>query len=94
MYTIQVFSSLTSYLLFHINRTTMSNNLEKLLKDGFADLKAEMRGVKEEVQSVRATASDNTKKIEDQASELADLKDQVKHLITNDQDHRRRAGRR
>lgn len=72
----------------------MSNNLEKLLKDGFADLKAEMRGVKEEVQSVRATASDNTKKIEDQASELADLKDQVKHLITNDQDHRRRAGRR
>ena len=72
----------------------MSNNLEKLLKDGFADLKAEMSGVKEEVQSVRATASDNTKKIEDQASELADLKDQVKHLITNDQDHRRRAGRR
>ena len=72
----------------------MSNNLEKLLKDGFADLKAEMRGVKEEIQSVRATASDNTKKIEDQASELADLKDQVKHLITNDQDHRRRAGRR
>ena len=72
----------------------MSNNLEKLLNDGFADLKAEMRGVKEEVQSVRATASDNTKKIEDQASELADLKDQVKHLITNDQDHRRRAGRR
>ena len=72
----------------------MSNNLEKLLKDGFADLKAEMRGVKEEVQSVRATASDNTKKIEDQASELADLKDQVKHLITNDQDRRRRAGRR
>ena len=72
----------------------MSSNLEKLLKDGFADLKAEMRGVKEEVQSVRATASDNTKKIEDQASELADLKDQVKHLITNDQDRRRRAGRR
>ena len=72
----------------------MSNNLEKVLKEGFADLKAEMRGVKEEVQSVRAKASDNTKKIEDQASEFADLKDQVKHLITNDQDHRRRAGRR
>ena len=72
----------------------MSNNLEKVLKEGFADLKAEMRGVKEEIQSVRAKASDNTKKIEDQASEFADLKDQVKHLITNDQDHRRRAGRR
>ena len=34
------------------------------------------------------------KEIENQGSEITELKDQMKKLITSDQDHRRRAGRR
>ena len=72
----------------------MSSNLENLIRDGFADLKAEIKGVKEEITKVRVTADNNTKKIEDQASELADMKEQMTDLIRSDQDRRRRAGRR
>ena len=72
----------------------MSDNLENLIRDGFADLKAEIKGVKEEITKVKTTADNNTKKIEDQASELAGMKEQMSDLIRSDQDHRRRAGRR
>ena len=77
------------------------DKLEKLLTEGFKDLKedmkdikADMKEVKEEINGVRTTANQNKKKIEDQAEQLADFEDQMKSLIASDQDLRRRAGRR
>ena len=77
------------------------DKLEKLLTDGFKDLKqdmkdikADMKEVKEEINGVRTTANQNKKEIKDQAVQLADVQDQIKSLIASDQDHRRRAGRR
>ena len=77
------------------------DRLESLLTAGFADIKKDMKDLKSElmilrddVQNVKETAAENSKKVEDQASEMTDIKEQVKTLIASDQDHRRRAGRR
>ena len=81
----------------------MSDNsgIEKLIKDGFADLKhqigglkEEMKGVKEEITDVKKTANQNKRGLAIQATELKDVRDQMKDLISSDQDRRRRAGRR
>ena len=75
--------------------------LEELITAGFAemrkgikDLKDEMTSVKEEVKEVKKTAAENTRKIGNQSSEITALQDQMRDMISSDQDHRRRAGRR
>ena len=77
------------------------DNLEKLIREGFADtksdiggLKEDLKGMKKEIDDVKETASKNTANIENQAAELAEVRDQMKDLISSDQDLRRRAGRR
>ena len=81
----------------------MSDNagIEKLIKEGFADmkheigdLKQEMKGVKGEITDVKKTANQNTRGLANQATELKEVCDQIKDLISSDQDRRRRAGRR
>ena len=80
---------------------TSEGKLEELLTAGFAemrkgikDLKDEMTSVKEEVKEVKKTAAENTRKIGNQSSEITALQDQMRDMISSDQDHRRRAGRR
>ena len=80
---------------------TSEGKLEELITAGFAemrkgieDLKNEMGSVKEEVKEVKKTAAENTRKIGNQSSEISALQDQMKDMISSDQDHRRRAGRR
>ena len=77
------------------------DNLEKLIKEGFAEtkrdiggLKEDLKGMKKEIDGVKETASNNTANIKSQAAELAEVRDQMKDLISSDQDLRRRAGRR
>ena len=77
------------------------DKLEALITAGFKDmkcamkdLKGEMMSVKEDVTKVKETAAENKKELENQGSEITELKDQMKHMISSDQDHRRRAGRR
>ena len=77
------------------------DNLEKLIREGFAEtkrdisgLKEDLNGMKKEIDDVKETASNNTANIENQATELAEVRDQMKDLISSDQDLRRRAGRR
>ena len=50
--------------------------------------------MKKEIDGVKETASNNTANIKNQAAELAEVRDQMKDLISSDQDLRRRAGRR
>ena len=75
--------------------------IEKLIKEGFSDmkreigdLKEEIKGVKEEITDVKKTANQNTNSLAIQATELKEVRDQMKDLISSDQDRRRRAGRR
>ena len=77
------------------------DNLEKLIREGFVetkrdigDLKEDLKGMKKEIDDVKETARNNTANIENQAAELAEVRDQMKDLISSDQDLRRRAGRR
>ena len=65
----------------------MSNNagIEKLIKEGFADmkheigdLKEEMKGVKEEITDVKKTAAQNTRGLTNQATELKEVRDQTR----------------
>ena len=80
---------------------TSEGKLEELITAGFAqmrkgieDLKNEMGSVKEEVKEVKKTAAENTRKIGKQSSDITALQDQMRDMISSDQDHRRRAGRR
>ena len=80
---------------------TSEGKLEELITAGFAemrkgikDLKDEMTSVKEEVKEVKKTAAENTRKIGNQSTEITALQDQMRDMISSDQDHRRRAGRR
>ena len=80
---------------------TSEGKLEGLITAGFAemrkgieDLKNEMGSVKEEVKEVKKTAAENTRKIGKQSSDITALQDQMRDMISSDQDHRRRAGRR
>ena len=65
---------------------TTERKLEELIIAGFADikkdmkeLKCEMMNKKEGVQEVNKPASENTKKIGNQAPEITDLQDQMKY---------------
>ena len=78
-----------------------NDDLEKLIREGFADMKRDiggiredMRGMQKEIENVKKTANNNSEKLADQATELAEVHDQMKDLIASDQDLRRRAGRR
>ena len=78
-----------------------SDKLEKLIKEGFADmkndigdLKEDMVGMKKEISSVKETTRNNTEGLAHHATEMAEVHDQMKSLIRSDQDQRRRAGRR
>ena len=80
---------------------TSEGKLKELITAGFAemrkgikDLKDEMTSVKEEVKEVKKTAAENTRKIGNQSTEITALQDQMRDMISSDQDHRRRAGRR
>ena len=88
--------------VFHISiKMGREDKLEKLINNGFAgireemkDFKAEMKGVREEINDVTASTTKNTKKLGYQAEKLAEVQDQVRELILSDQDRRRRAGHR
>ena len=78
-----------------------NDHLEKLIREGFADVKREiggiredMRGMQKEIDNVKETANNNSASLADQANEMSEVRDQIKDLIASDQDSRRRAGRR
>ena len=77
------------------------DQLEKVIREGFADMKRDIGGLKEEmtemkgeIDSVKETAKSNAVGLANQATEMAEVQDQMKNLIRSDQDLRRRAGRR
>ena len=67
---------------------TTEGKFEELIITGFAELKKEMKELKDEmmnkkegVQEVKKPAAEKTKKIENQALEITDLQDQMKYCM-------------
>ena len=85
-----------------------NDDLRSLIKEGFNDLgtqmkeqgeilselKDDIKNAKKELSDVKETVRTNSKEIKSNKDVISEMKEQIDELVSSDQDHRRRGGRR